>query len=90
MESLYDVLLDTNNKENITLFAEDGREEEFAQVAVIKDDDTGKIYTILQPVKLKSNEVVVFELIDDEDESVKFVEDEALAAKILDKYKNLL
>jgi hypothetical protein len=88
--SLFDILLDSKNKDNMVLYNENGEAEEFSQVGIIKDDKTEQVFAILHPIKLKGDEVVVFELLDDEYETIKFVGDEAVANKVLDKYKKLL
>jgi hypothetical protein len=86
--TLLDRLLDSENSSNIELFAEDGTKVEFEQVAVLLCDE--KPFAILHPITAVDNEVAVFELFDDDEEVVEFVEDKTLAQKVINKYIEFL
>lgn len=88
-----DLLFDPNNRENITLYNEKDEPVEFEQVAVIPLEDS--VYAILQPVQkmegLGDDEAFAFEVIEDEEngDTLKLVEDDAVIDKIFDEYKKL-
>ena len=83
-ETLLKQLLDADNDENIFLFDENGMEIELEQIATITHD--GEIYAIMRPLTAAEDEAVVFLIDPTDEESVKVVEDESLAEKILDIY----
>ena len=74
-------LLDGDNEENIVLFGGDGEEIQLEQVAVVTDE--GEVYAVLHVVGDPEDEVLVFRINPEDEESVEMVEDEALANKIL-------
>ena len=79
-------LLDNDNDENVILFDEDGNEIELEQIAIIAHKD--ELYAILRPMDAKEDEAVVFKVDPTDEESIHIVEDEKLAAKILELYHN--
>lgn len=88
-----DMLLDEKNDENIVLYDENNKENEFEQIAVIPVED--KTYVLLRPVEqwdgLGEDEAVVFaiEEIDDED-CLILEEDDKVIDKVFDAYYELL
>ena len=91
-KTLFEILLDKDDTDNIVLSQEDGNQVEFEQIATIVLDDS--YYAILHPLNLEGideNEAVVF-LLDDsaEDEQLKVVEDQKLALRVFDEYYRLL
>lgn len=92
-KSPIDMLLDEKNDENIVLFDENNKENEFEQIAVIPVED--KTYVLLRPVEqwdgLGEDEAVVFaiEEIDDED-CLVLEEDDKVIDKVFDAYYDLL
>jgi len=81
--SILEKLFDGDNDENIFLFGEDGKELEFEQIAAINHD--GEVFAVLHPVGAPEEEVLVFRVDADDEESLIMVEDEKLAQKILAK-----
>ena len=81
--SLLKKLFDGGNDENIILFDQDGKEIELEQVAAINHE--GNVYAVLHPVKEPEEEVLVFKIDVDDEESVHMIEDEELVAEILKK-----
>lgn len=92
-KSPIEMLLDENNDENIVLFDENNKENEFEQIAVIPLED--KTYVLLRPVEawegLGEDEAVVFaiEEIDDED-CLIIEEDDKVIDAVFDAYYELL
>jgi hypothetical protein len=84
--SLLDKLLDDNNNEIIELSAEGGEREQFEQIGVVTY--AGAYYAILHPMKLQEDQVVVFLLDEDDEESLELVDDEQLAASVLEVYNS--
>lgn len=88
--SILDILLDEDNKDNITLVDEKGAPYEFEQVAIIPDE--GKLYCILHPVTkvegVADDEAIVFNI--SEEGVISVVEDEKTMLKVFDKYYELL
>jgi len=83
-KSIYDILMDDEDNDNIFLFDEDGKEVEFEQIATVPLN--GKIYAVLQPVddpEIEDDEAVVFQ-INAEDDEIEIVEDDDIAEKVLD------
>ena len=80
--SLVKKLFDGENDENIVLFDDDGDETVFEQIATITHE--GEIYAVLHPVDAPEEEVLVFKIDTEDEESVTIVEDEELANKILE------
>lgn len=80
--TLLERLLDDENDENIILFDEDGGEIELEQIAVVTHD--GEMYAVLHVVGDPEEEVLVFHVNPEDEESVTMIDDEALGNKILD------
>jgi len=78
--NLLDQLLGDDD-ENVFFFDEDGNETEFEQVATINHG--GEWYAVLHEIGFPEEEVVVFKINPDVEDSVIVVEDEDLANKIL-------
>ena len=95
---LYDVLLDSDNRENIVLLDETGKEMEFEQVAVVPygEGDDREIYCVLKPITkiegVEDDQALPFLLFlnDEDDWALKVVEDETLAKEIFIRYYELL
>ena len=79
--SLLKRLLDSDNDENIILFDADGKEVELEQIAIVTDE--GEIYAVLHEVSAPLEEVLVFRIDPNDEESVQMVTDEKLGNKIL-------
>ncbi|MDR0462235.1 MAG: DUF1292 domain-containing protein [Christensenellaceae bacterium] len=79
--TLLERLFDDDNDDNIILFDADGNEVELEQVAVVTDED--EIYAVLHVVGDPDEEVLVFRINPEDEESVTMVEDEKLGNKIL-------
>ena len=84
-ESIVEKLFDEDNDEIIELEQEDGQLVKFEQIAVVIYET--KYYAILHPVELKEDEVVIFELNEEDEDSLDLVVDEELSKKILEVYK---
>ena len=80
--TLLERLLDDENDENIILFDEDGGEIELEQIAVVTHD--GEMYAVLHVVGDPEEEVLVFHVNPEDEESVTMIDDEVLGTKILD------
>lgn len=85
-------LFDEDNDENITLYDESGKAQDFEQIALIPYE--GKIYVILKPLgdpNLSEDEIaiMVVEEIDGEDFLIG-VDDENIVNAVLDAYFKLL
>ncbi len=85
-ESVLEKLLDENNTDIIELQPEGGEKVKFEQIAVVRYDS--KPYAILRPLELKEEQVVVFLLNEDDEESLELVTDENIAKKVLEVYAN--
>ena len=79
--TIMEKLFDGENDEHIFLFDADGKEIELEQVAAINHKN--EVYAILHPVDAPEEEVLVFHINTEDEESVTMVEDENLAAEIL-------
>ena len=90
-KSVFEVLYDENDAENIVLCNEQGEEVEFEQIATIPLSD--KVYCILRPLNVPDvaeDEAFVFELVDDNDqENLQLVTDDNVAAQVFDEYYRL-
>jgi hypothetical protein len=84
-KTLVDRFLDADDTEPMELFTDDGDGAEFEQIAVLMHEETP--YVILRPMDGKENEVLVFEFLDDDEETVEIVDDRKLAQSVLDEYK---
>lgn len=90
--SIFDIILDENNFENIVLYDEKNKAEEFEQVAYIPIEE--KDYVILKPVKpfegMKDDEAIVFEMVDDEgDEQLIPISDEKIVEDVFAEYNRI-
>ncbi len=89
--SMLEKLLSEDCFDNITMFDEDDREIEFAQVALVPLGD--KLYAILAPVTeiegVADNEAFVF-LIDEEEETLDMVTDEAIGEAVFAIYEKMV
>ena len=83
-ESIVEKLFDENNDDVIELQQGDGKVVKFEQIAVVAYES--QYYAILHPIELKEDEVVVFHLLDDDEDSMDLVVDEELSKKILEVY----
>ena len=83
-ESVTEKLFDENNNEILELVQSDGKIVKFEQVAVVTYQ--AQYYAILHPLELKEDEVVIFHLLDDDEDSFYLVMDEELSKKILEVY----
>ena len=81
--SILEKLFDSDNQENIFLFDEEGNEVELEQIAAINYED--EVYAVLHPLDAPEDEVLVFRIDPEDEESVILVEDEKLANEILKK-----
>lgn len=87
-ESLMEKLLDENNDEVIELQPDGGEVVKFEQIGVVVYEEN--LYAILHPVQdtLADDQVVVFKLNPDDEESMELVVDEKIAANVLEVYNN--
>ena len=84
-ESIAEKLFDEDNDDIIELTQEDGKVIKFEQIALVQYE--GQYYAILHPMELKADEVVIFKLVEDDEDSLDLVLDEKLSNKILEVYK---
>jgi hypothetical protein len=80
--TLLERLFDDENDDNIILFDAEGNEIELEQIAAVTYED--QVYAVLHVVGDPEEEVLVFRVNPEDEESVEMVEDEALGQKILD------
>lgn len=83
-ESIVEKLFDENNEDILELQVIDGKPVKFEQIAVIAYE--GSYYAILHPIDLKDEEVVIFRLLDEDEDALDLVVDEELSKKILEVY----
>lgn len=83
-ESIVEKLFDENNDDIIELQQDGGNVVKFEQIAVVVYNS--EYYAILHPLELKEEEVVIFKLIEDDEDSMDLVVDEELSKKILEVY----
>ena len=83
-ESIVEKLFDENNDDILELQVIDGKPVKFEQIAVIAYE--GLYYAILHPIDLKDEEVVIFRLLDEDEDALDLVVDEELSKKILEVY----
>lgn len=90
-KSIFEILTDEKDAENIVLQNEEGEDTEFEQIATIPLDD--KLYCILRPLNVPDvgeDEAFVFELSDDDEtESLEVVTDDDISARVFDEYYRL-
>lgn len=88
--SMLDKLLSEENSDNIVMFDEEDREIEFEQVALIPLENA--LFAILKPVTpmegIGEDEAIVF-AINEEEETLDVVTDEALATAVFQVYDSL-
>ena len=88
-----DMLFDPDNSDNIVLYNDKDEPVEFEQIAIIPLDEVN--YAILQPVEklegVSDDEAFAFEVVEDEEngDTLRLVEDDALIDKIFEEYKKL-
>lgn len=93
-EDIFDLLLDENNDQPITLYDEENKAVKFEQVAIIPENE--KIYAILKPIDdldgVADDEAIVFLVDFDEDGNSMLIieQDEKTAINVFDKYYQLL
>ena len=91
-KSVFEILTDENDTENIVLANEEGEEVEFEQIATIPLGDN--VYCILRPINMDGiaeDEAFVFELkeSDNDAENLQVVTDDETCAKVFDEYYRL-
>ena len=88
--SMLDKLLSEENSDNIVMFDEEDREIEFEQVALIPLENA--LFAILKPITpfdgIEEDEAIVF-AINEEEETLDVVTDEALATAVFQVYDSL-
>lgn len=84
-ESVVEKLFDEDNDDIIELEDFSGELVKFEQVAVVLYNS--EYYAILHPLELKkAEEVVIFKLVENDEDSLDLVTDEELSKKILEVY----
>ena len=83
-ESILEKLFDEKNDDIIELVQEGGNVVKFEQIAVVIYNS--QYYAILHPLELKNDEVVIFRIIEEDEDSLDLVVDEELSKKILEVY----
>ena len=90
-ERYVDGLFDENNKENIFIKDNDGKEIEFLQLAVV--DYQENYYAVLQPVTpvegVGEDEVMIF-MIDEEQDCLVYTEDEKTIYGVYGEFMEML
>ena len=93
-KSLFEILIDENNNDPITLVTNGNKEVKFDQVGVFPYEE--KLYTILKPIDkmegVADNEAIVFALDEDENGEINLSieEDVGIAERVFDEYYKLL
>ena len=91
-KTLFEILLDQDNADNVVLLQENGTEIEFEQIALIVLDQ--RYFCILHPLNLEGigeDDAVVYELDDSaEEDRLLVVDDEKLATRVFDEYYKLV
>ena len=80
-QSLVEKLLDDDNDEVIELIGEDGQPVRFEQIAVVMCEEVP--YAIMRPMTMSADQVVVFRIDEYDEGNLEFVDDVALATKVL-------
>ncbi len=83
-ESIVEKLFDEDNNDVIELDQGDGKIVKFDQIAVVAYNS--QYYAILHPIELKEDEVVVFHILEDDEDAMDLVLDEELSKKVLEVY----
>ncbi|MCM1290226.1 MAG: DUF1292 domain-containing protein [Corallococcus sp.] len=91
-KSVFEILTDENDTENIVLQNEEGEEVEFEQIATIPLGE--EVYCILRPLSMEDiaeDEAFVFRLANgkDDEENLELVTDDKLSSKVFDEYYRL-
>ncbi|MBQ9743905.1 MAG: DUF1292 domain-containing protein [Clostridia bacterium] len=90
-KSLFDILTDDENYDNIILLDKNGNKTEFEQVAIIPMENY--CYAILHPVSkidgVMEDEVIVFRL-DEESGTLILVTDENEAVPVFEEYERMV
>ncbi len=84
-ESIVEKLFDEDNDDVIELEQDDGKVVKFEQIAVVTYN--AQYYAILHPIELKEDEVVIFHILEDDEDALDLVIDEELSKKILEVYE---
>jgi len=79
--TLLERLFDDDNQDNIVMFDNDGNEIELEQIAAVTHE--GQVYAVLHVVGDPEEEVLVFHINPDDEDSIQMVDDEVLGNKIL-------
>ena len=83
-ESIVEKLFDEKNDDILELQHADGKVVKFEQIAVVSYEE--QYYAILHPLDFKDDEVVIFRLLDEDEDALDLVVDEELSKKILEVY----
>ncbi len=83
-DNIVEKLFDENNDDIIELEQGNGVSVKFEQVGVVVYDS--EYYAILHPLELKKDEVVIFHILEDDEDSMDLITDEELSKKILEVY----
>lgn len=83
-DNIVEKLFDENNDDIIELEQGNGVSVKFEQVGVVVYDS--EYYAILHPLELKKEEVVIFHILEDDEDSMDLITDEELSKKILEVY----
>ena len=95
-KGLLDVLLDGENREDITMTDENGQEYTFTQIAVIPYTPTGSLYALLAPVTpiegIAEDELIVFrvDVTEEGETALNLEEDEDICQEVYQVYLQLL
>ena len=90
--SIFDMIFDEENNDNLVLYDEKNKPEEFEQVAYIPLEE--KDYAILKPVKpfkgMADDEALVFEMVEtDDEEQLIPVDDDKVIDAVFAEYDKL-
>ena len=90
--SIFDMIFDEENNDNLVLYDEKNKPEEFEQVAYIPLEE--KDYVILKPVKpfkgMADDEALVFEMVEtDDEEQLLPVDDDKVIDAVFAEYDKL-
>ncbi len=84
-ESIVEKLFDEDNDDIIELHQGDGKLVKFEQIAVVIYNT--EYYAIMRPLDLKEDEVVIFKILEDDEDSLDLVLDEEIAKNVLEVYQ---
>jgi hypothetical protein len=89
-KNIFDILLDKDNNDVLTLYGDDNEPHEFEQIAVIPYEES--IYAILRPMVLfegmEDDEALVFEIT--EEELIELVTDDDIIDAVFDIYNEMI